>query len=188
VVKGTSNNSTEFRIRFDDKCRNKSPCVFDLFVRETIPGPVYLYIYFKNFYLNHRNVMRSFNKEQLKGEEVSMAKVESSCGEVTKNKHLGISKYFSNASPVDPESALNPCGILPSLYPSGSLRLSRPADSAGRGQGRPGDQGLPAGHLEHQLPEPQRQQVQVLCGDQRQAVARRRRPYARLTQRASSSG
>lgn len=122
VVKGTSNSSTEFRIRFDDKCRNKSPCVFDLFVRETIPGPVYLYIYFKNFYLNHRNVMRSFNKEQLKGEDVAQDKVQSSCGELTKNKHLGISKYFFNTSPVDPEAPLNPCGILPSLYPSGSLR------------------------------------------------------------------
>lgn len=119
IVKGTSNNSTEFRIRFDDKCRNKSPCVFDLFVREAIPGPVYLYIYFKNFYLNHRNVMRSFSKDQLKGDEVAMDKVQSACGDVTRNKHAGVSKYFFNTSPVDPEGALNPCGILPSLFPSG---------------------------------------------------------------------
>lgn len=88
-------------------------------MRETIPGPVYVYVYYKNFYLNHRNVMKSFDKDQLRGTDKSVEDLVKSCGDVRRNKDIGVSKFWNNTNTVDPEAALNPCGILPSLFPSG---------------------------------------------------------------------
>ena len=51
----------EYRIRYDDKCVGQSTCKFDFVIREKATAPVYLYLHFKNFFINHRNIAGSFS-------------------------------------------------------------------------------------------------------------------------------
>lgn len=125
IIKATANDSTEFRIRFDDKCKNLASCDFSIYVRENVPGPVYVYIHFENFFLNHRRVMRSVSKDQLRGLKVEDSKIETACSGKTKNKDIGVTSYtFNPTAAVNADGPLNPCGIYASLYPKGRLRMT----------------------------------------------------------------
>lgn len=115
----------EYRFRFDDKCRQKVDCSFDIYIREDVPGPIYFYIHFDKFFLNHRKVMRSFNKEQLRGKDLPVSTIETNCGSKSRNKDLSVTSYlFAPNNPVEADGPLNPCGILPSLMSRGSNRLT----------------------------------------------------------------
>lgn len=122
IIRASGNSSTEFRIRFDDKCKSTlTTCDFDIIVREDAEGPFYIYVHFSNFHINHRQVMRSFNAKQLSGQAVSFDDIDNTCGNKLRNKDLNISAYrFNTGASVDPEAMLAPCGILPSLIPMGT--------------------------------------------------------------------
>lgn len=123
IIRGTANNNTEWSIRFDDKCRTDAECTFDLNVFEDVKGPFYVYIKFSNYHVNHRNVMKSFSGAQLRGEAVTFKTIETYCSNKLRNKDLNITVYPFAGEKADPEAALNPCGILPALMPTGSLSL-----------------------------------------------------------------
>jgi LEM3 (ligand-effect modulator 3) family / CDC50 family len=120
IIRATANNNTEFSIRFDDKCKTNSPCTFDLNVFEDVEGPFYVYIKFSNYHVNHRNVMRSFSAAQLRGEAVTIDKLETYCNKKLRNKDLNLTVLPFGSGTVDPEAPLNPCGILPALMPAGT--------------------------------------------------------------------
>lgn len=121
IIRASGNSSTEFRIRFDDKCKSSTAsCDFDIVVREDTEGPFYVYVHFTNFHINHRQVMRSFSSDQMRGLSASYDLISKTCGTKLRNKDLNISTYkFATTTPVNTEELLTPCGILPSLIPTG---------------------------------------------------------------------
>ena len=122
IIKASANDNTEFRIRFDDKCKSStSSCDFDIVVREDVTGPFYLYVHFTNFHINHRQVMRSFSVNQMRGLPSTYEENAKVCGNKLRNKDLNFSKYKFTNETADPEGLLTPCGILPSLIPLGIL-------------------------------------------------------------------
>lgn len=62
--------SSEFRhvTRYDDVCRNGVACTFDYEITQETTGPIYLYIEFENYYINHRKTSKSFDNQQLNGD------------------------------------------------------------------------------------------------------------------------
>lgn len=129
VIRATSNNSTEFRIRYDDKCTSHSnlPCSFNFYVKEKIKGPLYFYIHFRNFYLPHRKVMRSFSSSQIAGKDRTNKQLERACPGKFLNKHLGVTKALDGSN-VPEDGQLIPCGIMPSLFPRDKFSLEKLKD------------------------------------------------------------
>lgn len=58
-----------------------------LHLREDKKAPLYLYIGFKDFYVNHRKVMLSVDYEQLAGKTLSEQESLLNCEEYNLNKH-----------------------------------------------------------------------------------------------------
>ena len=46
IIRASANSSTEYRIRYDDKCRSSALCTFDLYIREDVKGPIYFYTHY----------------------------------------------------------------------------------------------------------------------------------------------
>ena len=70
-----------------------------------------------NFYSNHIDYVKSKNYNQLRGEEVSKKKIDSSCKYMSRNrehfKTENLNEIVSYANIVmDPDSIMNPCGLI----------------------------------------------------------------------------
>lgn len=130
IIRASANNNTEFRIRFDDKCKSTSTsCDFDIVVREDTKGPFYFYVHFTNFHINHRQVMRSYSVNQMRGLAASYDDISTTCGNKLRNKDLNISAYKFSTEKVDSEGLLTPCGILPSLIPLDAITFGKYGDN-----------------------------------------------------------
>ena len=110
----TSSNIYSLIYRFDDKC-TKNVCELNFHIKNDIKGPFYVYIGFKNFYLNNRKVMLSLDKNQLRGDIINDIKENDSCKNYFYYKHgkRYLKKKFegSNLNKI-----LHPCGLNSLLY------------------------------------------------------------------------
>ena len=124
IIKATANNNTEFSIRYDDKCSSAAVCSFNFTVKETVTGPIYFYLEFSDFFLNHRNVMNSFSSKQLSGQDLDGSSLSSSCsGELYNSDFTFGNYYFNSGAQVVSSDVLNPCGIFPTLFPRDSFTI-----------------------------------------------------------------
>lgn|SRR3990167_817680 len=121
IIRGTANSAQEYQVRFDDKCKSGTDCIFNLRIREKMKGPIYLYLHFNNLFINHRKVMKSLSKKQLMGEDLDTSAISSTCEGRVKNSDFPFAKNAISAlgKGYDENAALNPCGIYATLFPQG---------------------------------------------------------------------
>ena len=118
IIRTGTSDTDWFEIRFDDKCGDSSTCNFPLFVKSKMKGPIYMYLSYKDFYVQHRNSLKSVSQSQLSSLDPSYSTLKSACTGAFTNQEAG--KDFSITSQrLDPSKPANPCGILASLFPTG---------------------------------------------------------------------
>ena len=123
LIRATCNGNKELEFRIDDRCTDGVMCHIEFTIKEEIKGPVYVYLHYTNFFLNHRRVMRSFNKDQMKGAIPTQTSIDNTCLNMQWNKDSGhIQGIAGNA--LVPEDPLYPCGILPNLYVKGTQAVT----------------------------------------------------------------
>lgn len=127
IIRGTANSAQEYQVRFDDKCKSGTNCVFNLLIREKMTSPIYVYLHFNNLFINHRKVMKSLNKKQLMGEDVDIDTLKTTCEGKVRNSEFADAKTAlqSKGLAYDADAALNPCGIYATLFPQGKLHFIR---------------------------------------------------------------
>lgn len=122
IIRGTANNAQEYQVRFDDKCKSGTNCVFNLLIREKMTGPIYIYLHFNNMFINHRKVMKSLSKKQLMGEDIDTDTLKTTCEGKVKNSDFANAKtaFQAKGQAYDSEATLNPCGIYATMFPTGN--------------------------------------------------------------------
>lgn len=120
IIRTGTSDTDWFEIRFDDKCGDSTTCNFPLYVKNKIKGPIYLYLHFEDFFVQHRNSIKSVSQKQLSGVNLDYKSVKTAClGAVTNEE---AAKDFSiSGKRLDPKGVANPCGILASLFPKGKV-------------------------------------------------------------------
>lgn len=110
----TGNEIVEFSQDYTN-CKNdeNGTCTMKITTNKTIPAPVYLYYGIDNFYMNHRDFVKSRSYPQLRGEvNVDLTKCEGAkyVSEIFDNV---TSKYYTwmNVSLKGSDIA-NPCGLI----------------------------------------------------------------------------
>jgi hypothetical protein len=89
-------------------------CYLNLNINKTIPGPVYFYYEIRNFYMNHRDFVKSRSFPQLRGENIYDY---SRCEGAKYNKDILDSKFVNPwGVKLNPESYANPCGLIAKSY------------------------------------------------------------------------
>ena len=124
IIRSGTSGVSSFTVRIDDKCGDSQNCQFPFFVKSDIQGPVYVYLYFKDFYVQHRRSLKSVSYTQLSGTYQSPSDLSSSCtGEVTNSDYSSI--YSITGSKLNPADSLTPCGVLATLFPKDDFTLSQ---------------------------------------------------------------
>lgn len=122
ILKSSADSPYFNNIRYDDVCEGQTACAKVFEVKEEITGPVYLYIYYEDFFINHRNVVRSVSRRQIAGEDVDDAEIDKRCPGFRTNKDKPATSSFTGVPLVETET-LTPCGIYPSLIPQDGFRV-----------------------------------------------------------------
>ena len=111
-----------------DKCGAKGEeCSLELKIDSDIPAPVYVYYQLDNFYQNHRRYVKSRSNEQLMGNNLSVDALDD-CDPIKTNKDLGFSVSMMN-TPLDPEAAAYPCGLVAKSFFNDTFTLYKPDGS-----------------------------------------------------------
>mmetsp|Transcript_43004 Transcript_43004/g.30984 ORF Transcript_43004/g.30984 Transcript_43004/m.30984 type:complete len:233 (+) Transcript_43004:19-717(+) len=87
-------------------------CVLSVDIAETIESPIYVYYQLENFYQNHRRYVKSRDYQQLMGEVRTVDEITTSCDPIITNADLAAGTTSFNGTPLDPDSAANPCGLV----------------------------------------------------------------------------
>ena len=124
VIREGTTDTKSFQIRFDDKCGDSQTCEFPFFVKSRMKGPIYVYLHFKNFYVQHRKSLKSVDYDQLKGERQSAADVKTSCEGMVTNEDF-VQDFSITGNKLDPKAALSPCGLYASLFPRDRFTLEK---------------------------------------------------------------
>ncbi len=90
-------------------------------MNEKVNKKLYVYVGYRDFYINHRKVMNSVNYNQLKGNIVSESDAKSLCDDYYLNKH-GMKYQPDKFKDLDPEGTMLPCGLFPLLYQKRNLK------------------------------------------------------------------
>ena len=116
-ISNVSSNLFSINYRFDNKCL-KNECILNLKINNDQKGPFYVYIGFKNFYINNRKVMLSVNKIQLAGEIITKErnKIDNiNCINYSLNKD-GKRFYKSKFENKDENEVIHPSGLNVLLF------------------------------------------------------------------------
>lgn len=108
-----SNNVIEFILRYDEECGTKSPCFLNIKLNKTMKAPVMIHYQINNFYQNHRKLLSSYSKEQLKGANLSYEQLNKSaeCDHRISNQDFDL-LWSYNGFELDPEAVAIPCGLM----------------------------------------------------------------------------
>lgn len=120
VIKIGTSDTDWFEIRFDDKCGDSKTCTFPLFVKSKMKGPLYMYLTYKDFFVQHRNSLKSVSQSQLSDLGPSTSTLQSSCAGAYTNREAGHDFSVTGVR-LNPDEPANPCGVLASLFPTGTL-------------------------------------------------------------------
>lgn len=121
IIRAGTSDTDSFDIRFDDKCGDSSTCSFPFYVKNKMEGPIYVYLHFKDFFVQHRNSIKSVSQNQLSGEIVGYDAASTACIAAVRNEDT-LRDYSITGKRLDPKAVANPCGILASLFPKGITR------------------------------------------------------------------
>lgn len=107
----------EVRERYDNegKCETIGTCIIELDIDDEMEKPVYLYYELTNYYQNHRIYLNSRNQDQLTGEDLSKADLES-CEPIVSNDDLDLSKIELKLKGLDGDDAAYPCGLVANSF------------------------------------------------------------------------
>lgn len=131
IIKFSAAQPDRIDVRFDSACFNQDTCGVLFNVHEDMPGPVYLYIHYKNFYVNHRNVVQSISSTQLTGTDINDdSQKKESCDPFKLNSDVStITTSYQGTTLVNDE-VLSPCGIYPVLVPRDTFTLTLKGSSS----------------------------------------------------------
>lgn len=124
VIRMGTSNTDSFTLRFDDKCGDSESCSFPFIVKRKIKGPIFMYLHFKNFYVQHRMSLKSMSHSQLKGNNKSPKELEKYCKGMKINEDFKRDFSFKGDR-LDPRAPLNPCGIYATLFPEDDFLLEK---------------------------------------------------------------
>jgi hypothetical protein len=96
-------------------------------IPEDMPGPVYVYLNFVDFYQNHRAMMSSFSRKQLENKGETEANLKSICSGAYTNKEMGKDKSFTGVA-LDPNAGASPCGYMARNFPLDEYKSMTTAD------------------------------------------------------------
>lgn len=120
IIKMGTSDTDYFEIRFDDKCGDSASCSFPFYVKNKMKGSIYVYLHFQDFFVQHRNSLKSVSQSQLAGQNLDLSSVTSLCSGAVTNEDT-LRDYSITGKRLDPKGVANPCGILASLFPKGRL-------------------------------------------------------------------
>ena len=92
-----------YDFRYDDFCGNKTTCIFDFEITNSITSPAAIYYKLTNFKQMRREIASSFNVKMLKGEKVDEDEME----DCKPRLYIDDKKHKNNL--------YVPCGVLPYL-------------------------------------------------------------------------
>jgi len=98
----SSNQVDQYDLRYDHICpANGTVCYLDVFVKDEMKPPVFMYYRLENYYQNHRRYVSSRSDNQLKGSMVSSYSGLADCD-----------PYISVDSSHDSSMLFLPCGLI----------------------------------------------------------------------------
>lgn len=129
LVRWTNPPSLVYEIRFDDKCAGQTNCLFFFDIKKKIEGPVYVYLYFKDFFVHHRKMARSQSAAQLGGDWLTPDELESSCDSKVTNNDGQFARSYAGEDLVGTAS-MTPCGIYPYYFPKDDLKIYKKGEDS----------------------------------------------------------
>lgn len=102
-------------------------CLLKFQVTEKIPAPSYVYYELDNFYMNHRDFVKSRIYSQLRGETHVNSRNNSQCEGAILIKEIfndDESKYYSiGGKKLQPNDYANPCGLIAKSFFNDTYKL-----------------------------------------------------------------
>lgn len=135
VVGASTSSGKTYEFDIVEKCRavvaaSGSPtqnCQFTVDIPETITKPAYVYIGYKDFFVNHRNVKNSVSLTQLSGSRIDATTANSKCTSKVTNADAGKTVSYSG-SQLQAANVMTPCGLRANLYVEESVIVKDSAD------------------------------------------------------------
>lgn len=106
----------EHRERIDHSCHTETCEVTIRVDQDTVPGPLYLYIAFEGFFVNHRKVLYSVDYDQLGGATMTAEQLKSNCEGYSTIRDLKKFHPDIDITGHHEDDIVNPCGLFPFLY------------------------------------------------------------------------
>ena len=128
IIFSTNSNKNFIEVEYTH-CLLNTTCNITFQINKTLESPIYLYYKLNNFYSNHIDYVKSKNYYQLRGENVSEKKIDTSCKYMSRNKdHFKtnnkseIKSYYNET--MQPNSLMNPCGLIADSMFNDTFKLS----------------------------------------------------------------
>ena len=106
----------EHKERIDHSCREQTCEVTVRVDKKIVSGPLYLYIGFEGFYVNHRKVLYSIDYDQLGGSDMTMEQLKTHCDGYRTIEDLKRFHSKIDTSGYSYDEIVNPCGLFAFLY------------------------------------------------------------------------
>jgi hypothetical protein len=111
---GNGRSLLDLKLKISDLCFT-NPCDLRFRIVDKYDGPVFVYIGYDNFYLNHRKIINSVDSKQLEGKSVTADDIKNTCMgfETVNDARRLLPNKFANWTGSD---ILYPCGLLPLMF------------------------------------------------------------------------
>lgn len=111
-----TNSSSQYKFshQIDQTCF-KNKCQIRFILKEDQNGPFYVYVKYKDFYLNHRNIAFSVDWGQINGGSYDSGNPNARCKGYSLNED-GVAFYPGLFEKKNKGEIMNPCGLFSLLY------------------------------------------------------------------------
>jgi len=118
MISNVNSSVIEVIKQYDDTCSHSPDCTISITISQTMKQPVFFYFGVDNFHQNSKTYIRSKNKNQLAGSEISMDEAISSCYPAVTNRDLGVSVSWGGKQ-LNLDAIASPCGLIAKSYFTG---------------------------------------------------------------------
>ena len=122
LIAATKGTLEEVVVDLNTECKTSGTCRAVVNIPNKIPKPVYIYLGFENFFLNHRKVFNSKSLAQLAGTSPAEGTLKSKCDPKYTNAHMGKTMSWGGTA-LTASAIASPCGTYASLFPSGKSKF-----------------------------------------------------------------
>ena len=112
VVLHFSNDIFEKTIQYDKCTKIGNKCTLQFEIEKDLNTTVMFYYRLTNFYQNHRRYVKSKSNSQLLGNVQTVDQIKSDCDPVTRNRDIKPKLMSIENTPLEPEDAAFPCGLI----------------------------------------------------------------------------